>query len=81
LHNIQRAFPQVRLQHAGIDARQIVDWKSPDVQLNPYGTLRAHRKIASADPFVQLRGIYPDSHLDEMRMHYEQVREEVLVAA
>jgi hypothetical protein len=82
LHNVQRANPRVRVQHAGIDPRQIVDWKSPDNQLNPYDTLRAHRPMRPvADPFVALTGIYPAEHLKQMRAHYEQVRERDLVAA
>lgn len=82
LHNIQRAFPQVRLQHVGIDPRQIVDWKSPAAQLNPYESLRAHRPLATAsDPFVGLRGIYPAEFLDEMQAHYTRSREPGLVAA
>jgi hypothetical protein len=82
LHNLQRAVPGMRIQYAGIDPRQIVDWKSPDVQLNPYESLRLHRPMgAAADPFVMLRGIYLDEHLERMRAHYQKVRGDVLVAA
>jgi hypothetical protein len=83
LHNLQRAFPAIRLQYVGIDPRQIVDWKSPDNQLNPYASLRAHRPLSPpvSDPFTHLRGIYGDDHLDRMAAHYEQARERDLVAA
>jgi hypothetical protein len=83
LHNLQRSFPAVRLQYVGIDPRQIVDWKSPDNQLNPYASLRAHRAMSPpvSDPFTHLRGIYAVEHLDRMYVHYEQARERDLVAA
>jgi hypothetical protein len=71
------------LQYVGIDPRQIVDWKSPDNQLNPYASLRAHSPLSPpvSDPFTHLRGIYGDDHLDRMAAHYEQARERDLVAA
>jgi len=75
LHNLQRAHPALRIQYAGIDPRQIVDWKSPDNQLNPYRSLRPHRPLAEpSDPFTALRGIYQDEFLEQMQEHYEHAR-------
>lgn len=61
---------QLRVHHVDIDPRQIVDWKSPDTQLNSYSSLRRHRPIDTNDPFEQLAGFYPDEALDEMAAHY-----------
>lgn len=64
-----RAFKVV---HREIDPKQIVDWKSTDLQLNPYESLTFHRTFANPqDPFEALVGLYPDEALDEMQAHYE----------
>ena len=60
-----------RVFHIETDPKQIVDWKSPDNQLNPYESLTFHRTVANPqDPFEALRGMYPDEALDEMAEHY-----------
>lgn len=82
LTNLRRQIPRLVVQHVVTDPRQIVDWKSPDIQLNPYDSLAMHRPMfPAADPFRQLRDVYPGEHLDRMRDHYARVREESLVAA
>lgn len=82
LTNIRRQIPRVKVQHVVTDPRQIVDWKSPEIQLNPYESLRMHQPMFKpADPFAQLKGVYPDEHLERMRVHYATVREGTLVAA
>jgi hypothetical protein len=58
------------IEHRDIDPLQIVDWKSPGIQLNPYETLRRHRAELQRDPFEVLAGRFPDEALDEMRAHY-----------
>ncbi len=46
---------------------QIVDWKSPEVQLNPYEKLRGYFRGESADVWGELSDHYPADALDEMR--------------
>jgi len=79
LTNLQRALPGVRVVHAQIDPRQIVDWKSSGAQLNTYESLRLHKAQASGDPFVDLEAFFPAESLAEMAVHYGRTRE--LVAA
>jgi hypothetical protein len=65
-----------RIMHLEIDPKQIVDWKSPDVQLNPYDSLTFHRAFANPqDPFEALQGWYPDESLRAMAEHYSRARE------
>lgn len=60
-----------RVFHRETDFRQIVDWKSPDNQLNPYESLTFHKIYEKPqDPFEALRGMYPAEALDEMSAHY-----------
>lgn len=72
-----RRVATFKVEHREIDARQIVDWKSPDdVQRNPYAAVAArHRGSTPADPFDTLRGVFPDEALDEMAAHYGRDRE------
>lgn len=59
------------VEHRKLDPRQIVDWKSPDEQLNSYANVAARwRGRNASDPFTVLRGIYPDEALEEMAAHY-----------
>src|SRR4029078_155552 len=61
----------VRVVHRDLDPMQIVDWKSPHDQLNPYDYVAAHhRSELVRDPFQVLSGRYPDDALDEMAAHY-----------
>ena len=50
---------RVRVEHRDLDPLQIVDWKSPGENLNPYDSLARHRKELTRDPFQVLRGRYP----------------------
>lgn len=61
---------------------QIVDWKSPDKQLNRFSqiTERFHRGDQPADPFATLDGVYPADLLAEMAAHYERLRARPLIA-
>lgn len=77
LYSVQRAVPDLRIEHLHIDPRQIVDWKTPGANLNPYETLRRHRQESVCDPFEALKGVYPDEALAEMAAHYGRVREPV----
>jgi len=64
----------VRVVHRDLDPLQIVDWKSPEDQLNPYATVAArHRPELTRDPFQVLTGRFPDEALDEMAAHYARV--------
>jgi hypothetical protein len=65
-----------KVVHREIDPKQIVDWKSNDLQLNPYESLTFHRIFANPqDPFEGLAGMYPDESLAAMAAHYNRVRE------
>jgi hypothetical protein len=61
---------------------QIVDWKSPDKQLNGFDDVskRFHRGEDGDDPFETLAGIYPADLLEEMAAHYEVIRSRPLIA-
>ena len=66
-----RMADAVRVVHRDLDPMQIVDWKSPHDQLNPYEYVAAHhRSELVRDPFEVLSGRYPDEALDEMAAHY-----------
>jgi hypothetical protein len=69
----------MRIRHHHIHEHQIVDWKSPNEQLNTYESLRVFRGSAGADPFETLADTYPAEALEEMREHYAQ--QTVMVAA
>lgn len=75
LVNLTRART-FRLEHRAIDPRSIVDWKSPDVQRNPYADVAARwRGGPPTDPFETLRDVFPAEALDEMAAHYGRDRE------
>jgi len=79
LSNLRRHTPDLEIRHWHMHSRQIVDWKTPGIQLNPYREVTAiHGKTAPADPFVELAEFYPAEALDEMRAYYESLS---LVAA
>jgi hypothetical protein len=62
-----------KVVHRELDPRQIVDWKSPDVQLNPYESLTFHKILQNPqDPFTALADLYPEDALREMKEHYAQ---------
>lgn len=70
LLNLKRAG-LTRVEHRAIDARQIVDWKSPGEQRNSYATVAArHRGSSPVDPFTELEGLFPAEALEEMAAHY-----------
>ena len=74
LANLRRAHPGVEVKHWHLHTRQIVDWKTPDIQLNSYKEVTAiHGVVLPADPFVELAGFYPAEALDEMRSYYEEL--------
>lgn len=57
--------------HRETDFKQIVDWKSPANQLNPYESLTFHKVFEKPqDPFEALRDLYPAEALAEMKAHY-----------
>jgi hypothetical protein len=61
----------LRIEHRHLHDAQIVDWKSPGVQLNTYTSLRRHRRAAAtSDPFGVLSEVYPPEAISEMRRHY-----------
>lgn len=82
LTNVQRAHP-LKVAHANIDHRQIVDWKTPGQQLNTYVAVSRWRDRTSEanDPFTVLTGVFPTEALEEMAGHYEMIRERELVPA
>lgn len=70
LLNLERIRPDLQVVYKDIDGRQIVDWKSPGSQLNPYESLRAHQALATFDPFDELAAFFPAEGLAEMERHY-----------
>lgn len=81
LTNIRRAHRLLRIEHRDIDPRQIVDWKTPNTQLNTYEAIRRRYKSTDqgSDPFAELAGVFPEESLREMEEHYARARD--LVAA
>jgi hypothetical protein len=79
LTNIASRQRFLNIRHREIDARQLVDWKSPGQQLNAYSDLAKYQQQGISDPFDSLAEIYPAEALREMRAHYQRSR--VLVAA
>ena len=80
LNNLREALPALKVMHVSTDPRQIVDWKTPGVQLNDYDQVRdRHRNGVTADPFDDLAGFFPAEALGEMAAHYG--RDRILVAA
>jgi hypothetical protein len=70
LNNVREVCPDLRVEHRDLDPLHIVDWKSPDQNLNPYETLARHHSDDQGDPFEVLQGRYPDDALEDMRAHY-----------
>ena len=79
--NLRMASRPLRVVHRDIDPLQIVDWKSPGANLNPYASLRRHREELRRDPFEVLKHRYPDEALDEMAAFYSKALLEKWVAA
>jgi hypothetical protein len=79
LRNIRVEFgDDLRIEHRYLHDYQVVDWKTPDEQLNPFDSVVARRPAGDAvSPWEALEGVYPAAALDEMRAHYDSV----LVAA
>lgn len=74
LANIRHANPSLEVRHWHLHTRQIVDWKTPGIQLNSYKEVTAiHGADLPADPFVELADFYPAEALDEMRSYYEDL--------
>jgi hypothetical protein len=79
LANVRRAHPDLEVKHWHLHDRQIVDWKTPGIQLNSYKEVTAiHGAGSPADPFEVLADFYPAEALEEMRSYYDSL---ALVAA
>jgi hypothetical protein len=63
---------ELPVEHVDTDPLQIVDWKSPEEQLNGYGDVSRWRSKDTGDPFEMLAGIFPDEALQEMAEHYSR---------
>ncbi len=62
---------RMKVKHMHLHDRQIVDWKSADVQVHSYRDVTSIRRSeAVCDPFAVLEGFYPAEALDEMQAHY-----------
>lgn len=71
LTNVQRAYPELRVEYRDTDPRQIVDWKTSGANLNTYETVtRRWRGPSLGDPFDALTGWFPDEALEDMQNHY-----------
>jgi hypothetical protein len=74
LSNIRQANPDLEVRHWHLHTRQIVDWKTPGIQLNSYKEVTAiHGAGSPADPFEVLADFYPAEALDEMRTYYDSL--------
>jgi hypothetical protein len=61
----------MKVEHRHLHDRQIVDWKTSETQLNSFDVVaRQFRDEETADPFVELAGVYPDEALEEMASYY-----------
>jgi hypothetical protein len=79
LSNLRRARPDLEVKPWHLHTRQIVDWKTPGIQLNSYREVTAiHGAGSPADPFEELADFYPAEALEEMRSYYADL---ALVAA
>lgn len=70
LTNVTKMNKHLQVLHGEIDARQIVDWKSPAENINSYEGVSRWRQRHGDDPFEVLEGIFPDEALEEMQAHY-----------
>lgn len=72
LYNVKRQWENtVRVYHLHLHDRQIVDWKTPGGNVTPFDRIAGrHKYTLDGDPFLALRGFYPDDHLAEMRELY-----------
>lgn len=61
-----------RIEYGDLHQFQIVDWKSPDQQLNGYRDVvgRFRRGTPAADPFETLANVFPAESLEAMRAVY-----------
>jgi hypothetical protein len=75
----ERKYHGVVVEHRDSHALQIVDFKSPGEQLNPYGHLETYAYERFADPWELLASEYPDESVFEMREHYAQHASPALV--
>src|SRR5262249_19819498 len=65
----------VKIEHRHLHDAQIIDWKSPQHQLNPYDSIARIRRTDSAcDPFDALAGVYPEDLREEMSGYYGLTR-------
>lgn len=70
LVNVSRAHGSaVDVEHRDSHALQIVDFKSPGAQLNPYRELEAYA-FETREPWAELACEFPSEAVDEMRAHY-----------
>jgi len=71
LINLRKSEVHFRLRYRSIDPRQIVDWKSEDVQVTPYASVAWRKtRLIWDDPFTALEDFYPTEALEEMRGRY-----------
>jgi len=62
---------KLKVKHFDAPAHWIIDWKSPDQQLNSYGGVTGiYRSTVEDDPFLVLADHYPPEALEEMEQHY-----------
>ncbi len=69
LVNVKRAVRQTEIAHRDVHDLQIVDFKSPDEQLNAYADVRRWRK-RFVEPWSELASVYPLEAVSAMREHY-----------
>lgn len=70
LVNVKRAVRQIEIEHRDVHDLQIVDFKSPGVQLNGYADVRRWSRERARDPWEELADVYPLESIAAMRAHY-----------
>jgi len=62
---------RIHVEHHHLHDRQIIDWKTPQTQLNSFQVVSDQwLDEETVDPFSELAGIYPDEALEEMAAYY-----------
>lgn len=65
----------LHVKHYHLHDFQIVDWKTPDANLNRYEAVtQARQSPFGLDPFETLADFYPDDALEAMRGYYAEQR-------
>jgi hypothetical protein len=71
LKALRRQHPRLGLDWYDCHPFQLVDFKTPGANLNPYEYVRMHKELAYDQPFDVLASRYPADLVDDMRRVYQ----------